>query len=183
MDYFNLEKQDSVQGWRKKWFYIKDQAVTGQQYGLAPFDPAARAKKSRAWRHELTAAEEADVAPLYRRVVELRRTAGLEVSGLQLIALFVKRCIQPIQFRPHPMWRFEGAQDPTRVLHEEFSSIELESRVHRITKLGQKDKCLLECPVRPFAADNPLPEVTRHLRRIVCGLCFAVVLMLSFSLV
>ena len=98
---------------------------------------------------------------MYHRVVELRRTPGLEVSGLQLIAIFVKRCVQPIQFRAHPMWRFEGVDDPTRVLHEQFSSIELESRVQRITKIGQKDQCLLECPVRPFAADNPLPEVTR----------------------
>ena len=65
-DYFNLEKQDSVQGWRKKWFYIKDQAVTGQQYDLAPFNPMTRARKCRAWKHELTAEEAAVVEPMYR---------------------------------------------------------------------------------------------------------------------
>jgi hypothetical protein len=28
----------SVQGWRKKWFYIKDQKTTSDQFGIAPFD-------------------------------------------------------------------------------------------------------------------------------------------------
>jgi hypothetical protein len=29
----------SVQGWRQKWFYIKDQkAIVSDQYGLPPFD-------------------------------------------------------------------------------------------------------------------------------------------------
>ena len=73
---FNLEKKDSVQGCRKKWFYLKDQTTIGQQYGLAPFDPVARAKRTRAWKHELTDAELAEVGPLYRRVVELKRTPG-----------------------------------------------------------------------------------------------------------
>ena len=94
--YFNLEQKDSVQGWRKKWFYIKDQTAIGQQFGLTPFDPLARVKRTRAWRHELSDAEHAEVEPMYRRVVELKRTAGQEVSGLHLIALFVKRCVQPL---------------------------------------------------------------------------------------
>jgi hypothetical protein len=29
----------SVQGWRKKWFYIKDQkTASSDQFGIAPFD-------------------------------------------------------------------------------------------------------------------------------------------------
>ena len=28
--YFDLEKLDSVQGWWKKWFYVKDQTAPGQ---------------------------------------------------------------------------------------------------------------------------------------------------------
>ena len=73
-DYFDIEMPDSVQGWRKKWFYIKDQAAIGQPFSLAPFDLAARARKCRAWKHELTDEEAAEVEPLYRRVGELRRT-------------------------------------------------------------------------------------------------------------
>jgi hypothetical protein len=36
----------SVQGWRKKWFYTKDQKSSdSDQYGLAPFDAGKRADK------------------------------------------------------------------------------------------------------------------------------------------
>ena len=43
--YFDLEKLDSVYTWRKSWFYLKDQHVVGQRFGLAPFDPAAQVAK------------------------------------------------------------------------------------------------------------------------------------------
>jgi hypothetical protein len=29
----------------KKWFYVKDEPIAGQKYGLAPFDAAAEVKK------------------------------------------------------------------------------------------------------------------------------------------
>ena len=60
------------------------------------------------------------------------------------------------------MLRFAGEDDPTRVLQEAFSSIELETRVQRLTKVGQKDlgHHLLECPVRPFSLDFPPVEVS-----------------------
>ena len=40
--YFDLEKIDSISGWRKGWFYLKDRCVAGQQFCLACFNPGAR---------------------------------------------------------------------------------------------------------------------------------------------
>jgi hypothetical protein len=37
--YLEFAMAASVQGWRKKWFYIKDQKISSSdQYGIAPFD-------------------------------------------------------------------------------------------------------------------------------------------------
>jgi hypothetical protein len=37
--YLEFNMTDSVQGWRKKWFYIKDQkTASSDQFGIAPFD-------------------------------------------------------------------------------------------------------------------------------------------------
>jgi hypothetical protein len=37
--YLAFEMAESVQGWRQKWFYIKDQKSSeADEYGLAPFD-------------------------------------------------------------------------------------------------------------------------------------------------
>ena len=160
--YFNLEQKEYVQGWRQRWFYIRDQAAAGQQFGFATFDPSARVKRTRAWRHELSDAERAEVEPMYQRVIELKRTAGQEVSGPHLIALFIRRCVQPLQHRSSPMWRFTGADDPTRVLHEDISGLELETRVYRLTRFSQSDwnRELLECPVRPFSLEFLPAEVS-----------------------
>ena len=76
--YFDLVKPDSFQGWRKKWFYVKDQAAPGQMYGLAPFDPAARAIRQPTWEHELSATDLEVVEPIAQSVVELKE----QVTGL-----------------------------------------------------------------------------------------------------
>ena len=92
--YFDLEKLDSVQGWRKRWFYVKDQAAPSQLYGLASFYPGARAIRQPTWEHELSVAELEVVEPIAQSVTELKE----QVTDLQLIAVFVKRCVQLLQW-------------------------------------------------------------------------------------
>ena len=124
-EYFDLKKLDSVQGWRKKLFYVNDQAAPGQLYGLAPLDPAARAIRQATWEHELSASELEVVEPLAQSVAQLKE----QLTGLQLVAIFVKRCVHPLQCRERPMWQYTGVGDSTRCLHEDFSSHALMSRV------------------------------------------------------
>jgi hypothetical protein len=40
----------SVQGWRTKWFYIKDRkSSSSDKYGIAPFDASQELKKLASW--------------------------------------------------------------------------------------------------------------------------------------
>jgi hypothetical protein len=48
-EYFDFRMADSVQGWRSKWFYIQDEKVEGQKFGLAPFDPKKEVVKLKSW--------------------------------------------------------------------------------------------------------------------------------------
>jgi hypothetical protein len=44
--YLGFSMAASIQGWRKKWFYIKDRKVSSSdQYGIAPFDASKEVKK------------------------------------------------------------------------------------------------------------------------------------------
>src|SRR3954469_15025350 len=61
--YFDLEKIDSVSGWRKGWFYPKDRCVVGQRFGLASFNPGARAVRQPSWSHSLTEVESSELTP------------------------------------------------------------------------------------------------------------------------
>ena len=150
--YFDLEKLDSIHTWRRGWFYLKDQTVAGQQYGLAPFDSVARVTKQSSWGHVLSAAEVAAVEPLVRALADLRG----KITGGQLIAVFMRRRIQPLQYRVHPMWQYSGLEDLTRCSPVDVSGSDLLFRIQQITKCTSMG---LVSSVFPYAADVPLPEV------------------------
>jgi hypothetical protein len=48
-NYFDLRLRDSIQDWRKKWFYVKVEATADHKYGLAPFDSTAKVEKLKTW--------------------------------------------------------------------------------------------------------------------------------------
>ena len=50
--------QDSVIGWRKKWFYVKDTPIDGREFNLAPFVDG-KAVLLVSWNNKLTKGERA----------------------------------------------------------------------------------------------------------------------------
>ena len=82
--YFDLEKLDSVCAWRKSWFYLKDQHVAGQRFGLDPFNPDARVVKQSSWSNSLSASESSAVTPFVEKIAALKDN----LTGGQLISIF-----------------------------------------------------------------------------------------------
>jgi hypothetical protein len=71
--YLEFSMSASVQGWRTKWFYIKDcKASSDDQYGLAPFDASKELKKLTSWDSPPTDAEMEEIAPLLTRIQALK---------------------------------------------------------------------------------------------------------------
>jgi hypothetical protein len=102
----------SGQGWRKKWFYIKDRKVSSSdQYGIAPFDPSKEVKKLASWDSPPTEAEMEETKPLLARIQELKSGRGGALSGTQLMAYFLQRQVQPLQHRLSKLWTFSGLGD------------------------------------------------------------------------
>ena len=158
-EYFDLNMVDSAQGWRRRWFYIRDEPSPGQVNGLEPFSAGSEIRKKRTWANELNPVEAAEVEKLMERVRFLRNTAGQEVTGFQIMATFIRRRVQPLQARAHGMWMYAGAADPTRVSTEDLSPTEVETRVKSLTKLTLGDDFLGTPPVAPYGADNQIPEI------------------------
>jgi hypothetical protein len=88
--YFDLWMRDSVQDWRKKWFYVKYEPAVGEKYRLAPFDVAAKVKKLKSWGIPLTTAELEETKPMMEKIQALQSAVGKELSGLQLMDLFMR---------------------------------------------------------------------------------------------
>jgi hypothetical protein len=60
--YLEFNMVVSVQGWRKKWFYIKDQkTASSDQFGISPFDANKKLTKLTSWDSPPTKAEIEDI--------------------------------------------------------------------------------------------------------------------------
>jgi hypothetical protein len=96
--YLEFQMAQSVQGWRQKWFYIKDQKISNSdQYGLAPFDASKGLTKLTSWDALPSEAEVKNIKPLLARIQELKNAAGSGLTGTQLMVFFLQRRIQPLQ--------------------------------------------------------------------------------------
>jgi hypothetical protein len=125
--YLEFNMAASVQGWRKKWFYIKDQKnSSSDQYGIAPFDANKDLKKLSSWDSPPTEAEVEDIKPLLTRIQALKSASGGELSGMQLISFFLQQRIQPLQHRVSKFWSYSGLEDSSRVSEEDIDKKDLD---------------------------------------------------------
>ena len=122
---------ESVRGWQSTWFYCQDESTPGQSTGLPPFSMDRVDKPSSL---KVLPEEKAQVKMLMERVVQLVRDG---VTGMDLLEVFLRRRIQPLQYRGHPMWLYCGTEDTTRVHPEAVDDATLERWVTAIT--GNKD--------------------------------------------
>ena len=83
---------DSVRGWQPTWFYCKDQPMPGQSTGLPPCSMERVRKPSSL---KVVPEEKAQVKVLVERVVQLIHD---RVTGMDLLEVFLRRRIQPLQF-------------------------------------------------------------------------------------
>jgi hypothetical protein len=73
----------SVQGWRTKWFYIKDRKISSSdKYGIAPFDASQELKKLASWDSSPTEAEMEEINPLLARIQDLKGGRGGATHGV-----------------------------------------------------------------------------------------------------
>jgi hypothetical protein len=157
--YLEFSMSASVQGWRTKWFYIKDRKASSEdEYGLAPFDAPKELKKLASWDLPPTDVEMEQIAPLLTRIQALKGGKGGALSGIQLMAFFVQRRVQPLQHRLSKLWSYSGLVDPSHISGDLMEKQEVDKRVRSLTKLT-KDHAVAELAANYFDSVHPLPEV------------------------
>ncbi|KAK1613830.1 hypothetical protein QYE76_019347 [Lolium multiflorum] len=157
VEYFDVKFPDSVQGWRKKWLYVREESANSVEYNIAPFDGNAKILRRRSWDAEATEEEKASTEALMSRIHELQNTRGRELSGIQITAYFLRIRVQPLQARKNPLWTYVGEKDANRI-SKDLSVKDLEKLIRRISSLSKKDPIPSSCRVEPYSASNPLPK-------------------------
>ncbi|KAK1645716.1 hypothetical protein QYE76_063521 [Lolium multiflorum] len=157
VDYFDVEFPDSVQGWRRRWLYIHEEDANSVEHNIVPFDGSAKIQRRHSWDAEASEEERKATEALMTRIHELQNTRGKELSGVQIIAYFLRIRVQPLQARKNPLWTYAGENDANR-LSKDLAVKDLEKLVRKITSLNKKDPIPSSCRVKPYSSTNPLPK-------------------------
>ncbi|KAK1677608.1 hypothetical protein QYE76_038456 [Lolium multiflorum] len=157
VDYFDVKFPDSVQGWRRRWLYIHEEDANSVEHNIVPFDGSAKIQRRHSWDAEASEEEKKATEALMTRIHELQNTRGKELSGVQIIAYFLRIRVQPLQARKNPLWTYAGENDANR-LSKDLAVKDLEKLVRKITSLNKKDPIPSSCRVKPYSSTNPLPE-------------------------
>jgi hypothetical protein len=157
--YLEFSMAASVQGWQKKWFYIKDRKIaSSNQFGVAPFDANQRLQKLASRDSPPMEDEMDEIKPLLARIQSLKDASGGVLSGTQLMAFFLQRRIQPLQHRVSKLWSYSGLEDSSRVSKEDIDKKDLDKRVRALTTLT-KDDDIPALTADFFDFEHPLPAV------------------------
>ena len=110
----------------------------------------------------MTAAENMETKMLVETVVQ---PINEGVTGLDLLEVFLSRCIQPLQACDHPMWLYSGSDDTARVHPEEVPPKTVAMWLKSI--IGNQDNPRGARRVIPFSNDNQ-PDKVCSLFRLSC---------------
>ncbi|KAK1608378.1 hypothetical protein QYE76_032051 [Lolium multiflorum] len=157
VNYFDVKLPDSVQGWRKKWLYIREENDGCLEDNIPPFDGAEKILRRRSWDAEATEEERTSTEALMTRIHELQNTRGKELSGIQITAYFLRTRVQPLQARKNPFWNYTGDEDADR-LSTNLEVKDLDRLIRRISSLKKKDSIPSTCRVKPYSAAHALPK-------------------------
>jgi hypothetical protein len=114
--------------------------------------------KLTSWDSPPTEAEIEDIKPLLSRIQSLKSATGGALTGTQLMAFFLQRCIQPLQAHVSRLWMYSGSEDPSRVSKEDLEKKGVDKRVMALTTLTKEN----EIPALSadfFDSTHPLPKV------------------------
>ncbi|KAK1616500.1 hypothetical protein QYE76_022017 [Lolium multiflorum] len=157
VNYFDVKLPDSVQGWRKKWLYIREENHGCAEDNIPPFDGAEKILRRRSWDAEATEEERTSTEALMTRIHELQNTRGKELSGIQITAYFLRTRVQPLQARKNPFWNYAGDEDTDR-LSTNLEVKDLDRLIRKISSLKKKDPIPSTYRVKPYSATNALPK-------------------------
>ena len=156
--YFSFPLNESIQGWKHKWFYLREENASQFRSTLPTFEGVKEIKPKKSWKNIVSAEENEVVEELYSRVQELMSINGQEMLGTEFAALFVRRRIQPLQQRSHMMWLYTGSSDRTRV-GDDLSEKDLRDEVRRLTSLTVADDIPLDALIDAYDTSHLPPSV------------------------
>ena len=164
--YLSGTPKKASEDWPSEWFYIDDVPLPDPiRVGLPEFN-SAPLKKRLSWRPRSSQREsDRDVLYLMGRI-RLLAHSGLTMIGV--MAACIMRGVQPLQYRGHPMWDFNGEDDATHYGRKGPASAAALVKILSSLYKGEKEEFLRVNPQAGFTMYDPPSWVSEQLRLPVC---------------
>jgi hypothetical protein len=127
---------------------------------LLKFVDVLEAEPKKSWKNILTSEEKPVVKRLFDRILLIKESDGQTMMCTEIVVVFLKRRIQPVMSRAHPMCLYSDPMDETRINVVELSENKLLDEVRRLTHFSQEDTIPLLALQAPFDSDHQPNEVT-----------------------
>ena len=151
--YLSGTPKKASEDWPLEWFYIEDVPLPDPiRIGLPEFDNAPL-KKRQSWRPRSPQREsDRDIIYLMGRI-RLLAHSGLTMIGV--MAECIMRGVQPLQYRSHHMWDFNGEDDATRYGRKAPDSSAALLKILSTLYKGEEEEFLRVNPQGGFSMNNP----------------------------
>ena len=158
--YLSGTPKRASEDWPSEWFYIDDVPLPDPvRIGLPEFNNAPL-KKRLSWRPR-NPQREADRDVLYL-MSRIRLLAHSGLTMIKVMAICITRGVQPLQYRGHPMWDFNGEDDATRCGRKGPDSAATLTRILSALYKGEEEEFLRVNPEGGFSMYNPPSWVSGH---------------------
>lgn len=98
--------------WTSEWFYIEDVPLSDPvRMGLPEHSSAPLKKRFNWWPKNPSQLDSEEVHLL---ATKIRLLAHSKLTMIEVMAVAITRCVQPLQQRGHPLWCYNGTSDATR---------------------------------------------------------------------
>lgn len=154
--YLDMKWPDTVKGWQLGWYYCKDIPMPDDTLGLPSYS-RNRITSTSGWNPRLTKGEKLEVDLLVASMIGLK-DQGLE--GNDLMAAWVSRRIQPLQYRDRCTYTYQGNAAPIRVNPVDLTQDQFKEKMLHLTMVRYSIQMVGWVP--PYDDD--------HLPAVVCDL-------------
>jgi hypothetical protein len=72
------------------------------------------------------------------------------MCGTKVVALFLKRRVQPVMSISHQLWMYTGPNDKTQINSADFTESELRDEVRRLPRFSQEDIIAMTSAQSPY---------------------------------
>ncbi|OEL27528.1 hypothetical protein BAE44_0011453 [Dichanthelium oligosanthes] len=148
-EYFWMKMADSNWGWHSEWFYVANPLLPLLAFSgrfvekLTHWEWGPDDEERRMW-----------TSPMHGLLRELK---GAGLTGVKVMWTFFERRIQPLRARAHPMFRYTGASDPTRMSPAALTPTEVRARMWAVIRRTE-----ITPELEQLEAGQPLVPTARH---------------------